>query len=112
MSIFYKDPDAVLDYNFDWSSWLDDTPETISSHTITVESGLTKDSDSESSGIVTAWLSGGTAGQRYKVECEITTSESRTDERTMIIVVQEFCDGMAASWILSSSINDRLEAAP
>jgi len=30
MSIFSKDPDAVLDYSFDWSAWLGGS-ETISS---------------------------------------------------------------------------------
>jgi hypothetical protein len=82
--IFTKDPDAVLDYAFDWSSWLA-TGETISSHTITVETGITKDSDSESSGVVTVWLSGGTAENEYDVACKIVTSAGRTDERTMTI---------------------------
>ena len=79
-----KDPDATLDYVFDWSGWLE-AGETISSHTVTVDTGLTKDSDSESSGVVTAWLSGGTAGDKYNVACEITTSLGRTDERTIEI---------------------------
>ena len=82
---FVKDPDAVLDYAFDWDEkWLQ-TGETISVHTITVETGLTKDSDSESDGIVTVWLSGGTAGQQYEVACRITTSLGRTDERSVSI---------------------------
>ena len=51
---FSKDPDAVLDYKFDWaastngsgaSDWLADG-ETISSHTITATTGLTVDSSS------------------------------------------------------------------
>ena len=79
-----KDPDAVLDYTFDWSSWLTDG-ETISSHIATVVSGITKDSDSESAGIVTIWLSGGTHGSDYLVACKITTSLDRTDERTINI---------------------------
>ena len=83
---FTKDPDAVLDFAFDWSSWLA-TSETISSHTVTVEAGITLDSDSESSGIVTAWLSGGTANTVYDVACKIVTSASRTDERTIKIKV-------------------------
>jgi len=82
---FFKDPDAVLDYAFDWSeNWLE-SAETISSHTITVSTGLTKDSDSESDGVVTVWLSGGTAGTVYTVACKIVTSLSRTDERTATI---------------------------
>lgn len=83
---FIKDPSAVLDYVFDWSDWLA-TGEVISSHVITVDTGLTKDSDSEASGIVTVWLSGGTAGENYKVACLITTSAGRTDERTIWIKV-------------------------
>ena len=83
--VFNKDPDAVLDYAFDWSSWLA-TGETISTRTITVQSGLTQPStDTESSGVVTVWLSGGTPGTDYDVACKIETSASRTDERTITI---------------------------
>ena len=96
MTIFYKDPEAVLDFGFDWSDWLDSgSGETISSHTITIACddedtpALTKDSDSESSGVVTVWLSSGTAGLVYTVECKVVTSASRTDERSMMIRVQE-----------------------
>ena len=85
---FTKDPDAVLDFVFDWSSWLA-TGETISSRTVTVETGITKVSDTSASGKVTAWLSGGTAGTTYDVACKIVTSASRTDERTMLIRVIE-----------------------
>lgn len=81
---FTKDPNAVLDYKFDWSDWLA-TSETISSYVVTVESGLTKDSDSESSGMITIWLSGGTAYTAYTVACKITTNMSRTEERTILI---------------------------
>ena len=81
---FLKDPDAVLDFAFDWSSWLQ-SGETISSYSITAETGITVDSDSQASGVVTVWLSGGTAGTEYTVACKIETSSSRTDERSMTI---------------------------
>lgn len=89
-NIFFKDPDAVLDYKFDWSDWLA-SGETISTRTITPETGITVDSDSitDTSTSVTVWLSGGTAGNVYDVACLITTSDSRTDERTMKIRCQE-----------------------
>ena len=97
METYLKDPQAVLDYKFDWkaltngsgdSDWLD-TGETISSATVTVETGLTKDSDSitDTNTSVTVWLSGGTANSVYTVACRITTSDSRTDERTIRIRV-------------------------
>lgn len=91
--LFVKDPDAVLDYAFDWNNvaegtWLQ-TGETISAYVVTAEAGLTKDSDSESDGLITVWLSGGSAGEQYVVACRITTSLGRTDERSIWIVVRE-----------------------
>ena len=98
-SEWIKDPDAVLDYKFDWaaetngtgtSDWLT-AGETISDHTIDADAGITVDSSVLSDGntSVTVWLSGGTAGTEYKVRCEIDTSASRTDERTMKIKCEE-----------------------
>ena len=95
---FVKDPDSVLDYKFDWkaltngtgaSDWLG-SGETISSHTITADTGITVDSSAETDTdtSVTVWLSGGTAGTSYNVACKIVTSGSRTDERTMVVMVQ------------------------
>ena len=88
MTIFMKDPDAVLDYAFDWSGWLTGA-EVISSYTIDEDTGITVDSDLEAAGVVTVWLSGGTAGTTYALRCEIVTDAGRTDERTMIIKVME-----------------------
>lgn len=96
---FLKDPDATLDYKFDWkaltngtgtSDWLA-TAETISSHTMDADTGITVDSSalSDANTSVTVWLSGGTAGVDYSVRCEIVTSASRTDERTMTIECRE-----------------------
>lgn len=81
-----KDPSAVLDWMFDWTDWLA-SGETIISHTITVDTGITNDSSTEDDGKVTVWLSGGTAGENYKVACLIETSVGRTDERTIWIKV-------------------------
>jgi hypothetical protein len=85
---YLKDPSAVLDWAFDWTGWLA-TGETIVDHTITADTGLEVDSSTENGGKVIVWLSGGTAGQNYKVACKITTSAGRTDERTIWIKVVE-----------------------
>ncbi len=93
--VFYKDPNAVLDFVIDWDGaaadggpWLA-TGETISTTTWTVATGITKDSDSKTTTTATIWLSGGTAGTDYTVACKITTSDSRTDERTLLIQVRD-----------------------
>jgi hypothetical protein len=80
----YKDPQDVLDYGFTWSTWLA-SGETISTSTWTVESGITKDSDSNTTTTTTIWLSGGTAGEVYALVNHITTSASRQLDQTLII---------------------------
>lgn len=82
-----KDPDATLDYVFDWSVWLDDT-DSISTDTITVTGGLTVESHSHTTSAVTVWLSGGDPGTQT-VSCLITTADGRIDERTMNIRVRD-----------------------
>ena len=84
---YTKDPDAVLDFTFDWSEWLADG-ETISSHTVTV-SGVTRDSSTNTTTTVTAWISGGTVSAPATVACRVTTSAGRTDERTISLRISQ-----------------------
>lgn len=94
----FKDPQAVLDYQFNWGegargepAWLQDG-ETVQTETITISpaGSLELDaSDITNSGrSVTFWLTGGTAGTSYTVRCRIVTNASRTDVRSMTVVVQ------------------------
>ena len=84
---FLKDPQSILDYQWNWASWL--VADTISTATVTASSGLTVASSSNTTTTVTAWLSGGTIGQSYSVTCEIVTAGGRTDDRTITIVVMQ-----------------------
>lgn len=84
------DPDSELDYEWDWSTWLDSAGgETIASHTITAPTGITVVRESSTSTTVTVWLTGGAVGTRYKVVCHIVTSAGRADDRTINITVQD-----------------------
>lgn len=61
-----KDPEAILDYSIDWSTFLDG--DTISTAVWVVSADespadLVKDSSSNTSTVATVWLSGGTLGQ-------------------------------------------------
>jgi len=86
-----KDPEAVKDYQIDWSDsgngWLGS--DTISSSLFTVGAGLTIDSQSNTTTTATVWLSGGTAGQKYKVNCHIVTAAGREDDRSFDILVED-----------------------
>ena len=84
-----KDPDAVLDYAFDWSGWLSEG-ESIASHEITA-SGVTIITSSEAAGLVTLWVEGGAANTIARITNRITTNNDppRTDERTAAIRIRE-----------------------
>lgn len=85
---FRKDPDAVLDYTWDWNRWLQQG-ESITAHTIIAPSGITLDTSGTDAGLVTAWLRGGTNGQTYAVTCRIETDQGRTDDRSIAIWVKD-----------------------
>lgn len=82
-----KDPNAVLDFSWDWSGWLTEG-ETITDAAVTVPDGITKDSESHDDTGVTVWLSGGTPG-RHRVVCHVTTSAGRQDDRSLDIDVDD-----------------------
>lgn len=87
---FIKDPNAVLDYIWDWGKkWLGS--DTIVSSSVTVQTGLTKDSESNTTTTATVWLSGGTLGEDYEVVNRIVTANDppRTEDRTITIMVRE-----------------------
>lgn len=88
---FVKDPSAVLDYSIDWSDYLSSvSPEdTISTSTWSVDNGITIDSSDNSDSVTTVWLSGGTRRRRYRCTNNIVTAGGRTDERSIVIYVQD-----------------------
>lgn len=88
MPRFTLDPDATLDFSFDWRDWLQ-TGETITSQAVTVTAGATKQSSSQAGGIVTVWLTGGVAGSDVIVTCHIVTSANRQDDRSLTVSVRK-----------------------
>lgn len=82
-----KDPQAVKPYYFDWSPFLDEG-DTIVTSVVVVDTGLTKDSESNTATTVTVWLSGGTDGEIYNVRSHIETAAGIEDDFTGQIVVK------------------------
>lgn len=83
-----KDPSAILDYGFEWEDWLDG--DTISTSSWTVSpSGLTASPNTKTSNTTTVWLSGGTVGSTYQLTNTVVTAAGRTDQRTMLVAVQD-----------------------
>jgi len=97
----YKDPSALLDFALDLapaasinvSPYLADG-ETVTSLTVSADTGITVSSSAISANsrnvpasLLIAWLSGGTAGVTYNVKFTFSTSQGRTDARTLPVQV-------------------------
>ena len=83
-----KDPAAVLDIPVDWTEWLADVEDTYASHTVSVTGGLVVDSSTESDGVVTIMLSGGTLHSMATMSCRIVTAAGRIDKRTFRLKIE------------------------
>ena len=83
---FIKDPTAVKDYSFDWAEILE-AGETIA--TSAWGGGLAAAGDYILGDKTFAFLSGGTSGTMYVVDCAIVTSLGREYTRQFRVSVQE-----------------------
>lgn len=88
IATYDKDPAAILDYSIDWSAWLP-SGDTIDSATWTSSDAAlvveASPAPSVAAGIATAWVSGGVAGTRYRLTCQVKTDAGRVDERSIAI---------------------------
>ena len=86
---YKKDPNATLDYTFDWSSYLTPIGDTISTVTWILSNGLTKVSQSNTTTTATAFVSGGTVGETATLTCRITTNSipPRVDDRSILLKI-------------------------
>lgn len=84
MSVYYLDSNSRLDHSVDWSAWLE-TGDAIATSEWLSPDGLTTDTPTVDGAVATVWLSGGEAGQRYRVTNRVTTTAGRIDDRTLHI---------------------------
>lgn len=82
----FKDPDEVLDYTIDWTARLGS--DTISTSTWIVPTGITEDSNSNTTTATTIWLSGGTVNQIYELTNRVVTAGGRTMDKTVRLPVR------------------------
>lgn len=74
-----KDPESVMDYFVDYSTFLE-SGDSISSQTTTADTGITVDSSSihNNNKKVIIFLSGGTAGETYTIKVVAVTANALT----------------------------------
>lgn len=83
-------PAEEIDYRIDWSRVLQsEQDESITSVVWTAPPGITADNQSNGPTQTTIWLTGGTIGQTYVIQCRIATDWGRTfDQSVSIKIVQ------------------------
>lgn len=82
-----KDPNARLDYRFEWADFLE-TGETITDQVV-VAPGCNVESFAVVGTAVVAWISGGTLGSTVYATCHITTSAGRQNDGTIILNITD-----------------------
>lgn len=82
-----KDPNAILDYPFDWSLWLNFVGDTIASVIWVLDASLTKVSSSFTGLTATIFVSGGVVGTTVMLTCRITTAGGRTEDRSILLKI-------------------------
>lgn len=82
-----KDPSETLIVGWDWTAFLEGA--SIVSSTWAPDAGLTEVSDDTSGSQTTVTISGGTAGNYYRLSNAITTSTGEIITRSFIITVEE-----------------------
>ena len=91
--IWYKDPDARLDYTWDWASWLVGADEiSAASFTVTGNDAALVVEEPPSivaPNLVVVFINGGTVGESYRVTCHATSTDGRIDDWTKLFIICE-----------------------
>lgn len=84
-----KDPDAVLDYAWDWSDFVADIDDTVSNAVFSASGGLTVTALGLAGGVASARVSGGQVGDDAAVTCRITTAGGQIEDSTVNFLIVE-----------------------
>lgn len=90
LATFQKDPDDVLDYSMTWTLPAGDAIDTATwAIDAAPDAAMQIDSQALVGTVPTVWVSGGAAGQSYRLRCRVVTNGGRTFDRTYLINVEE-----------------------
>lgn len=87
----FKDPNARLDYPYDWADWLTEGDSVTAATWVVTgnDDALVVEAEGVGGTITTAWLVGGTLGELYKLTCHVTTANGREDDHSELFVIQD-----------------------
>ena len=87
-----KQPEEVLDYYVSFDDWFVGRSDAPASHEVITDAGITLEDDTRIDNTVRIVLSGGTAGEQYKITVRITTDATPPiiREGDFIVKVREY----------------------
>ncbi len=80
-------PNAVLDYGFNWTAWMQPSENVITS-TWAIDPVLTLSGSQNVANVTSTFVNGGDVGKAYTLTNTITTNQGRTDSRTLVLNCQ------------------------
>lgn len=90
MQVHVKDPGAILDYTINWGGGYLQSGESVSTSVWSIfPSDITQVIASNTASSASITVSGGVVGRLYQLSNRITTSQGRTDERSIIVRVEQ-----------------------
>lgn len=85
---YKQSPTERLDRDIDFGQWLAQRGDTIASHEIVADTGITVFSSSVSGDVVKVMLTGGESGVAYKITARVTTTGGRKKEASIVLRVR------------------------
>ena len=85
---FVQQPAEVISYDIDFGPWVEDRNDTVVSHSIDAEPGLTVTS-SLAGNVVKVIASGGADGAQYKVTVRASTAASLVKEAEFVVRIKD-----------------------
>lgn len=82
-----KSPREDYEYTFKWKAHLSKISDTVSTSTMTADSGITIHTPTNNTDSATVWVSGGQDGCKYKITNKIVTAAARTFEGYFFVKV-------------------------
>lgn len=83
-----KDPDAELDYTFDWTPFLAKLNDSIGSVSYVLSDDLVQTRMTHTETQARSYVSGGVLGTVASITCRITTVAGRVDDRTINLKIE------------------------
>lgn len=88
LPIISKDPNAVLDYTFDWTQFLESISDVIGSVTYVLSPGLIQSRALNTETQAHLYIGGGVVGTTESLTCRMTSVGGRVDDRTIYLKIE------------------------